>query len=158
MTLIAIVDKKWGLAKDGKQIARIQEDLLFFRLATMGRAVVMGRKTFEAIGGPLDGRRNIVLSASMPLVQGAEVVRGLDELPPLEDACLIGGESVYRHLLHMCRKACITQVDADLGADQFLPDLDALPHWIRRRPVTQLHSRGMRYRRMIYDYRPEIDG
>lgn len=130
MNLIAIVDRNWGIAKDGKQICTIPEDLRRFRELTMGGTVIMGRKTYEAIGKPLGGRWNIVLSRRAPAAEGITVAWSISRVRGIAgDAFVIGGESIYRQLLPYCDRAYITYVDANLGADQFCPDLDTSPDW-----------------------------
>ena len=64
MNLIANVDSRWAIGKDGRLLVRIPADLQFFRETTTGKVVVMGRKTLEALpnGQPLKNRTNIVLT------------------------------------------------------------------------------------------------
>lgn len=149
MTLIAICDKNLGIAKGGKQICTIPEDLEMFRRTTMGGTVIMGRRTFEAIGHPLLGRRNIVLSRDPEFCpDGVEIVRDAAALPVTqgERAYVIGGESVYKQLLPRCNTALITWVDADLGAGQFMPTLG--DEW-----VICSYSPVRKYKELIYQFR-----
>lgn len=130
MNLIAIIDRNWGIAKDGKQICAIPADMRHFRELTMGGTVVMGRKTFEAIGKPLEGRWNIMLSRRVPIAEGITVVWDISRVREIAgDAFIIGGESIYRQLLPYCDRAYITAMGADLNADQFCPDLDEDDEW-----------------------------
>lgn len=74
----------------------LPEDLRHFRDTTMGGTVIMGRKTFEALGKPLPGRRNIVITRQRGLViDGAEIVRSLEDVADVDDGFVIGGSATY---------------------------------------------------------------
>lgn len=146
MNLIAIVDRNWGIAREGKQICTIPEDLRRFRELTMGGTVIMGRKTYEAIGSALPGRRNIVISKTLSSGDRFEVTPViLDFWPFAGNLWAIGGESIYRQLLPYCDRAYITYVDADLGADQFCPDLDASSDWVLESSSGTMTCDGLPY-------------
>ncbi len=138
MNLIANVDSRWAIGKDGRLLVRIPADLQFFRETTTGKVVVMGRKTLEALpnGQPLKNRTNIVLTRDKSCrVRDALTVFSMEELwaelkkYPSEDVYVIGGESVYRQLLDACDVAYITKDDYTYSADTFFPNLDELPEW-----------------------------
>ena len=138
LTLIACVDRHGGLGRDGDLLFRLAEDLHEFRAQTQGRTVVLGRRTLATFPGgrPLPGRRCIVLSKSVREIPGAEVASSLEELWALlrgtaSPICVIGGEIVYRELLPYCTEAIVTHVDADGGADAFLPRLDGPCGFVR---------------------------
>ncbi|MBO7671026.1 MAG: dihydrofolate reductase, partial [Oscillospiraceae bacterium] len=83
MKLIAAIDNHWNIGKDGALLVHIPQDMKFFREKTMGKVVVMGRKTLESFPGkkPLKGRTNIVLTTSRSYkVENAIVVNSLQEL------------------------------------------------------------------------------
>ena len=113
----------------------------FFREMTMGRTVVMGRKTLESFPGgkPLKGRKNIVLTSSEGRkAEGLWTVHSVDALLKLlredpafagEEVYCIGGGSVYRLLLPYCDTAYITRIDHVYEADTFFPDLQSDPGW-----------------------------
>ena len=100
---IACTDKNFAVGNDGKLLFRIREDMKLFREMTMGSIVVMGRKTFEEIGKPLEGRINIVLSRSDISVGGVHVFRSMEELKAfcmlsenrLKDVFVIGGAEMW---------------------------------------------------------------
>lgn len=105
----------------------IPEDLKHFRRTTKGHAIIMGRKTFEAIGRPLPQRRNIVLSRHYAATAGVEVVGDLqtaltmvagDELP-----FVIGGGTVYAAALPFATKVYLTRVDRQVEGDVVFPEL-----------------------------------
>ena len=130
LKLIACVDEREGLGKEGKLLFRLPEDMAFFRQQTWGGTVIMGRRTMESLGKPLDGRRNIALSRQGMQREGFTACRSLEELwqilfqSPDENTYVIGGGEIYRQLLPYCREAFVTRVAADGGADVFLPGMD----------------------------------
>ena len=138
MNLIAAVDKNWAIGSQNKLLTSIPEDMKFFRQTTTGKVVVMGRKTLESFPGkkPLKNRTNIVLTKNPSYqAEGAIVVHNEDELRKelkkydSEDIFVIGGESIYRHLLDECDKAYITKIEYAYTADAYFPNLDEKEEW-----------------------------
>ncbi len=103
----------------------LPEEFRFFKKTTLGHAIIMGRKTYESLGKPLPGRRNIVLSRTMAAVPEVTVVKNLEELKnlniPSEKIFVIGGADIFRLLLPECDELFITQVHRDVEGDTFLP-------------------------------------
>ncbi len=140
MNLIAAVDRQWGIGHHGKLLVSIPKDKQLFREETMGRVIIMGRKTLESLPGgqPLYGRTNIVLSRNRNYrVKGAVVVHSLEECLHWlrehqigdEDIFVIGGESIYSEFLPYVQVAHITAIDFTYLADARMENLDALPDW-----------------------------
>ncbi len=113
----------------------LPNDLKYFKQATMGKPIVMGRKTFESIGKPLPGRRNIVISRDANYsAEGVDVVSSLEAAISLgEDICLvngqeevmvIGGAQIYQLALEKADRLYITHVDAEVQGDAFFPQVD----------------------------------
>ncbi len=138
MNLIVAVDKNWAIGKDNKLLVSIPQDMKFFRETTMGKVVVMGRKTLESFPGgqPLKKRTNIVLTRDKNYqVKDAIIVHSVDEL--LEELknydekeiYVIGGESIYRALLPYCKVAHVTKIDHAYEADTYFPNLDEMNDW-----------------------------
>lgn len=132
MKLIAAVDKNWAIGRDGGLLCRLSGDLKYFKQATTGKTVVMGRKTLESLpqGKPLPDRKNVVLTGNADFMkEGCVVVRSVDELLELQadqdEFMVIGGGSVYRQLLPYCDILYITKIDAEFEADTYLPNLDS---------------------------------
>jgi len=138
MNLMVAVDRRWGIGNKGQLLVSIPEDKRLLREETLGKVVVMGRKTLESLPGgqPLHGRVNIVLTGNPNYkVKGAvlchsvaEVLEKLREYPP-EDIFILGGQSIYEQFLPYCRIAHITWIDYTYEADTHFPDLDADPGW-----------------------------
>lgn len=138
MNLIVAVDKNWGIGKNNDLLVRIPADQKFFRKTTIGKVVVMGRKTLESFPGqvPLKGRTNIVLTHDENYDgHGAIVVNSMDELKEElkkyddEDIFVIGGEKIYKQMLDMCKIAHVTKIDYVYDADAYFPNLDELDEW-----------------------------
>ena len=138
MNLIVAVDENWAIGCKGDLLVRIPADHKMFRQETIGKVVVLGRKTMDTFPGgqPLKNRVNVVLTSDKKYnVKGTVVVHSIDEMVEElkkyndEDIFVIGGESIYRQLLPYCKTAYITKIDHAYQADTFFPDLDQDPQW-----------------------------
>lgn len=110
---------------------RLPEDMKLFKRLTMGHSILMGRKTWESLGRPLPGRRNIVLTRDASFVPaGAEVVHSLEELEQmdLEDAevMVIGGAQIYDLLLPSMKRLYVSRVRGEYEADTWFPAFEHL--------------------------------
>ncbi len=139
MNLIVAVDDNWAIGNQNKLLVSIPADMKFFRETTMGKVVVMGRKTLESFPGgqPLKKRTNIVLTRDKNYqVKDAIVVHTVDELLEElkkydeEEIYVIGGETVYRQLLPYCKVAHVTKVHHAYAADTYFPNLDEMDDWL----------------------------
>lgn len=139
MNLIVAVDKNWAIGNDNKLLVSIPQDMKFFRETTMGKVVVMGRKTLESFPGgqPLKKRTNIVLTRDKNYqVKDAIVVNTVDELLQElkkyddEEIYVIGGESIYRQMLPHCKVAHVTKINHAYEADTYFPNLDEKDEWV----------------------------
>lgn len=129
MKLIAVADKNWGIGKDNKLLCHLPGDLKYFKENTLGKTIVMGRKTLESLPGgkPLPGRKTIILTRDKTLVNDdVQIVHSIEELFSINDEELIvaGGGQIYNQLLEYCDYCLITKLDCSFDADTFLPDLD----------------------------------
>ncbi len=138
MNLIAAVDKRWAIGNKGQLLVSIPGDQKLFRDETLGKVVVMGRKTLESLPGgrPLYGRTTIVLSRDKSYqVKDAQVVHTLEEaLRELEkysseDIFVAGGQEIYQQFLPYCQTAHITWIDYTYDADTYFPNLDQDEEW-----------------------------
>ena len=138
MNIIVAVDENWAIGNKDKLLVSIPNDQKHFREETIGKVVVLGRKTLQTFpqGLPLKNRTNIILSEDKKYkVKDATVVHSLDELLEelkkyaSEDVYVIGGESIYRQLLPYCDSADVTKIEHSYAADAFFPDLDKDPEW-----------------------------
>lgn len=137
MNAIVSVTQDWGIGFDGQLLVRNRDDMRRFVELTMGGTVIMGRRTLESFpGGPLKGRRNIVVSGRLDYdPEGVEVARSPEAALALVEGedpdrvWLIGGASVYEALLPCCERAYVTKNECEAQADAWFPDLDADASW-----------------------------
>ena len=130
ISMIVARSRNHVIGRDNQMPWKISADLQFFKRVTMGYPVVMGRKTWESIGRPLPGRRNIVVSRNAQLqLTGAEVASSLDEaLDRLSESSrvfVIGGEQLFKQAFGKADRLYITEIDMDVdGGDTFfeVPD------------------------------------
>lgn len=139
MNLIVAVDKNWAIGNENKLLVSIPQDMKFFRETTIGKVVVMGRKTLESFPGgqPLKQRTNIVLTRDKNFkVKDAIIVHDMNELLEElkkyndEDIYVIGGESIYRQMLPYCTLAHVTKINHAYEADTYFPNLDEKDEWV----------------------------
>ncbi|MCH5152069.1 MAG: dihydrofolate reductase [Clostridiales bacterium] len=136
MNLIVVVDEKWGIGKNNGLLFRLKKDMEYFKQTTTGKVVVMGANTYASFpNGALKNRVNVVLDDSGKTYPDATAVSSVESLFELlksysdDDIFVIGGASVYKLLLNDCKRAFVTKVEADGGAELFFPNLDQLPNW-----------------------------
>ena len=128
LSIVAAVARNGVIGRDNALPWRLPADLKHFKAITMGKPVIMGRKTWESIGRPLPGRRNIVVTRNPSFAApGAELAGSLDAALALVDGCdevcVIGGAQLYREALSRADKMYLTFVEADVHGDARFPDL-----------------------------------
>jgi dihydrofolate reductase len=127
MTRIAFVvafDRNKVIGKDGRLPWRLPDDMKHVRDLTIGKPLIMGRRTYESIGRPLPKRTNIVLTRDGSFrPPGVLVARTPDEALALAgdapEVIVFGGAEVFRHFLPMAERIYLTEVDADVGGDTY---------------------------------------
>jgi dihydrofolate reductase len=112
---------------------RLPEDLKHFKAVTLGKPILMGRRTFDSIGKPLPGRTNLVLTRDTGWkTDGVTVVHSVDEalsrVGDVEEVAGIGGAEVFRLLLPLATRIHLTWVEADVAGDTWFPPLE-LSQW-----------------------------
>jgi dihydrofolate reductase len=154
MNLIVNVDENWGIGRGNNLLFRISADMKFFRSKTIGKVVIMGRKTLMTMPNekPLKGRENIILSKNRGLeVEGAKVCASLEELLSearkykSEDVFVIGGQAVYNLLLDYCDTAFVTKTQARGDAEKYFPNLDENNEWILAQSSDVFEENGVRF-------------
>lgn len=151
MTRVSIVvaaDDRGGIGREGTLPWHLPEDLRRFKAITMGKPVVMGRRTWDSLGRALPGRHNIVISRRSGMIAaGATVV---DSLPAAlraagdaPEVCIIGGAQVYQLALPLADEIHLTRVHVAVDADTWFPVIDGAD-WeeVRRedRPADERHA------------------
>lgn len=127
LSLIVAVAENGLIGRDGDLPWRIPADLKFFKETTMGKPIVMGRKTWQSIGRPLPGRVNIVITRDRQFVaDGAVVVHdlaaALAAAGDVPEVMIIGGAQIYEMALDRADRVYLTEVQASPDGDTFLPD------------------------------------
>ena len=141
VSLIAAVSLNGVIGKGNELPWHIPEDLRFFKAVTLGHPVIMGRRTWESIGKPLPGRQNIVVTRNAGYrAEGATVVGSLDEAfraaGDAEEACVIGGTSLFAEALPIADRIHLTEVEAEVEGDTWFPPFDR-SQWIEREVARQ---------------------
>ncbi len=128
LSIVAAVAQNGVIGKENRLPWRIPQELRRFRQLTMGKPVLMGRATFESIGKPLDGRRNLVVSRNPDFraAPGGEVytepASALAAAAAEPEVMLIGGEQLYRCLFPQTDRIYLTEVLRDYDGDAYFPD------------------------------------
>jgi dihydrofolate reductase len=117
------------IGRDNALPWRLPEDLKHFKRLTLGKPILMGRKTFESIGKPLPGRTNLVLTRdpawqSQDVVVAHSVGEALQRAGDAPEVAGIGGADIFQLLLPMATRIYLTRIDADIPGDTFFPPID----------------------------------
>jgi dihydrofolate reductase len=135
VALVVAIAENGVIGDKGAMPWRISDDLKWFKKVTLGKPVIMGRKTFESIGKPLPGRRNIVVTRSASWEkEGVIRAAGVDEALRLaaafaaedgaEEVCVIGGGEIYAQTLDLAQRIYLTRVAAAVEGDAYFPPLE----------------------------------
>lgn len=166
MNLIVAVDEKWGIGRKGELLANIPGDLKYFKEKTIGRVVIMGRKTLESMPNKrgLAKRKNYVLSRNSEFfAERCETVHTEEELSEKlkgtdpDDIFVIGGDSIYRKFYKKCSKCYVTKMYADLKADRFMVNLDEDPDFDLVKESEMHVENGINYRFLVYENRKAME-
>jgi dihydrofolate reductase len=126
VTIIAAMARNLAIGLDGDMPWHLPGELRHFKQTTIGKPIVMGRKTWESIGQRLPGRQNIVVTRNRSLqAPGCDVVGSLDEAIRIargEEVMLIGGGQLYRQALAFSDRMILTLVDCEPEADTWFPE------------------------------------
>jgi len=126
--IIVAMDAQRGIGINNTLPWRLPEDLAHFKRLTTGHPIIMGRKTFESIGRPLPGRRNIVISRNPAWRhEGVETVGSIEAAVALvgdATAFIIGGAEIYQQSLPLANQLIITEIQKTFACDAFFPAFD----------------------------------
>jgi dihydrofolate reductase len=130
VSLVVATDERGAIGRAGGLPWHLPDDLRRFKALTLGKPVLMGRKTWDSIGRPLPGRHNIVITRQAGLaLPGTTVVASLEEAlaaaGDVPEVCVIGGAEVFRQALPQVDVVHLTRVHATVAADTYLPPLEA---------------------------------
>ena len=161
VSLVAAVARDGGIGHRGGLLVRLPDDLRRFKQITLGTPIVMGRKTWQSIGRPLPGRRNIVVSGDPAFrPDGADAVASIDAALAVAGSTpivhVIGGAAIYALALPIADELQLTEIEAQFPADTFFPA------WERSRfaeVAREPHqtAEGLRYAFVTYKKLPQGD-
>lgn len=117
------------IGKNNDMPWHLPADLAYFKKTTLGKPIIMGRKTYQSIGRPLPGRKNIVISRDNNFrAEGVEVVNSVDAALALvvdsAEVMVIGGGAIYQHCLAVAQRLYITHINAAIDGDTHFPEYD----------------------------------
>lgn len=143
------MDRKHLIGQNNQLPWHLPADFAHFKSVTMGKPIIMGRKTYESIGKPLPGRTNIVLSRNTEThFEGVVCVTTFDDaLAAVADAkevMIIGGSSIYEMLLPQINRMYLTYVDAEFDGDAWFPKYDE-KQWAETDSITRLADEKNKY-------------
>ena len=127
ISMIAAMADNRIIGKDNQMPWHLPADFAWFKRCTMGKPVVMGRKTYESIGRPLPGRLNIVISRDASLsIEGVTTVTSIEQAlevaGEVEEVMIIGGGAIYAACLPVANKLYVTHIEAGIQGDTQFPD------------------------------------
>ncbi|WP_022940219.1 type 3 dihydrofolate reductase [Psychromonas hadalis] len=134
ISMIVAMAKNRVIGFDNKMPWHLPADLKFFKRVTLGKPVIMGRKTYDSIGRPLPGRQNIVLTRDKTLtITGVDCVQTVEQalqlVASVDEVMVIGGATIYEQFLPKADRLYLTFIDLKTLGDTFFPDYEALASW-----------------------------
>ena len=134
ISMIAAMAHNRVIGADNAMPWHLPADLKHFKAVTLGKPVIMGRKTYESIGKALPGRLNIVITRDSSFKLDDAVVvttpkEALQLVSDVEEVMIIGGGSIYQHFLDRCQRLYLTHIDLDVAGDTCFPDYESQANW-----------------------------
>lgn len=163
LSLIVAMSNNHVIGNDNMLPWHLPNDLQYFKQVTMGKPIIMGRKTFESIGRPLPGRRNIIISRQADYQpNNVDVVDSIEKAIELasnialvdghEEVMVIGGAQIYEQALPFADRLYITHVDAEINGDAFFPEFNTDLYRISQKASYQsTQDNPYNYRFDVYD-------
>lgn len=129
ISLIVAKSKNNVIGNNNQLPWHLPADLAHFKSITMGKPIIMGRKTYDSIGKPLPGRRNIIISRNKKLkLAGCDVFHSIDDalnaVKTEQEVMIIGGANLYLQALSRANTIYLTVIDAEFSGDTFFPELN----------------------------------
>lgn len=129
LSLIVAMDEGGLIGRENGLPWRLPDDLAFFKRTTMGKPVIMGRKTYESIGKPLPGRENIVISRQADYrAPGCTVVGGIEEISTnntdADELMIMGGSQIYSQSLPLACRLYVTRIHSRFEGDAWFPEVE----------------------------------
>ena len=157
ITLVVAIDSARGIGIANRLPWHLPEDLAHFKRVTLGRPVIMGRKTFESIGRALPGRRNIVVTRNAAWRhEGVEAVDSLDAALARvgdEGASIIGGAQIFSASMDLAERMIVTEIGHRFDCDTFFPPIDPGAWTETARETHHSQANGYGYAFVTYERR-----
>lgn len=165
ISLIAAVDREWGIGKNNKLPWRLPADLAYFKDMTHGKPCIMGYNTYISLGKPLEGRDNIVLTKNHTEIEGVSVASSLESAIALAEGypeiMIIGGSVVYKAAFPLAERLYITHVPCTFYCDVFFPSFNIEEWECYSKPTTadnnapfdltfSIYNRSKKYELRLY--------
>ncbi|QNA88951.1 dihydrofolate reductase [Massilia sp. Dwa41.01b] len=158
LTLVVAIDAQRGIGIDNQLPWHLPEDLAHFKRVTMGQPIIMGRKTFESIGRPLPGRRNIVVTRNGDWRHdGVDAVSSLEAAIGLvgeEPASIIGGAQIFEAAISLADRMIVTEIAHTFACDTFFPAIDPAVWTELAREQHRSETNGFDYAYVTYLRKP----
>ncbi len=133
---IAAMSKNFAIGKDNQLLWHIPDDFRHFKETTMGKPIIMGRKTYESLGKPLPGRTNIVITSKPGQIEGdVTIVASVDEAiakakqvatdTSVDEVFIIGGGQIYEAAMPQTQRIYLTVINQNYEGDTFFPRINA---------------------------------
>ncbi len=171
IALIVACAQNGVIGRNNKLPWHLPNDLQYFKSVTLGKPIIMGRKTYESIGRPLPGRTNIVVSGSWVVDQdmetlGIKLAKDLDQaliiaegvalIDGVAEIMIIGGAQLYAQVMSICQRIYLTEVHADVEGDSFfnLPDKENVWREVSRENFTASGANPYDYSFCVLEKQP----
>lgn len=158
ISLIAAVARNGVIGTDNALPWRLPEDLRRFKALTLGHPVIMGRKTWESIGRPLPGRRNIIVTRNDSFAaEGCETAGSVEAAiaacaGTTDEVFVIGGAQIYAQALPLAQRLHLTEIQADFPGDAHFPAFDR-GFWRESARESHRTDEGLEFDFVVYDRR-----
>ena len=140
LAMIWAMSENRVIGRDNKMPWHLSADLKYFKAVTLGKPVIMGRRTFQSIGRPLPGRTNIIITRQRDYQAGGAIIvndveaaiaegKRAAEVTGVDEVMVIGGAEIYALMLDRARRLYITEINARYDGDAFFPEFDR-EHWV----------------------------
>ncbi|MGP4041278.1 dihydrofolate reductase [Gracilibacillus sp. D59] len=153
ISLLFAMGKNRVIGKDNTLPWHLPKDLKFFKELTTSHSIIMGRKTFESMNGPLPKRENIVLTTNQEfahdnckVIHSIDEIKEMDQSNPEKEWFVIGGEEIFKQVLHFADRIYMTYIDEMFDGDTFFPDFDETKWNITNK------EKGKKDEKNTYDY------
>jgi dihydrofolate reductase len=155
LSLIAAMANHRVIGRDNTLPWHLPEDLRHFKATTLGKPVIMGRKTWESLGRPLPGRRNIVVSRNADYQPaGGELLTSLqaaiEATAEVDEVFVIGGAELYRQALPLAQRLYLTEIVGDYAGDAYFPEF-AATEWRETSREAHTSAGGINYAFVLYE-------